>query len=461
MADIPNIVCTGMLDTKGDEVKYLARTVKELGGNPIIMDISLGHEADWADIRLSDVLRTTGHTPEDVFLLTRSSATEIVGAAGAKMVQELYRQGKLDGIISWAGGIGTTTATCAMRALPLGVPKVMLATGASGNTRRWLAASDIFISNPISEKGINSITEMTVGNGCASVISMARYQMNLKKVQKRKRPLAAFTLYGTTTAPAARCAAHMEQLGWDTIYFHQVGTGATMEDLIGQGEIHAVFDLTPGEITNNYYHAQCENPANWTGERYTAAFNAGIPTITASGGMDQSAFGKWELLPDEMKKQFETGERVAYKDTNMPYFHNPAMLILPPTLEENKMFAHELISKLNKAKGPAVFLMPMKGWSAYDQSAAHANKDMGWAEDGNGPTWIPDNNNPEWSRRAVDMWEIMEAALNRNNSNIDLIQCDIHILDESFSDLASEIMDDMLNHRYRPGMYRDKPYVIK
>ena len=160
----PNIICAGMLDTKGEEIRYLASQVKKRGGNPVIMDVSLGHESDWADITLRESLAMTGNTPEDVFILARAAAIDIVAKAGTAKILELYRQGQVDGIIGWAGGIGTTVVTHLMRALPLGVPKVMLATGASGNTRRWLGVSDIYISNPISEKGINKLTKMTVNN---------------------------------------------------------------------------------------------------------------------------------------------------------------------------------------------------------------------------------------------------------------------------------------------------------
>lgn len=461
MSRKPNIICAGMLDTKGEEIRYLAKQVAKRGGNPVIMDVSLGHEADWADITLKESLAMTGNSPEDVFVLARAAAIDIVAKAGTAKLLSLYRQGRVDGIIGWAGGIGTTVVSHLMRALPLGLPKVMLATGASGNTRRWLGVSDIYISNPISEKGINKLTKMTVNNGVCAVVSMAKEWVERQETEAEpERPMAAVTLYGTTTAAAIRCDEHMRKKGWDTLYFHQVGSGAAMEDLIRSGDIKAVFDLTPGEITNNYFQSQTSNPDSWTGIRFTAAFDMGIPVVAAPGGVDESPFGMWQILPEEYKKEFASGKRQTYRDTGMPYYHNASMIILPTTLQENRKFSQMIISRLNRAKGPALFLLPLKGWSAYDQSASHASKEMGWAEEGDGPVWMPDEEFPQWSKRATQMWDILVRQLNTENSNVDILACDLHILDPEFAGLACMAMDRMLDGTWEKGMFRELDYVV-
>lgn len=473
MSRKPNIICAGMLDTKGEEIRYLAAQVVKRGGNPVIMDVSLGHEADWADITLRESLSMTGNTPEDVFVLARAAAIDIVAKAGTAKILSLYRQGKVDGIIGWAGGIGTTVVTHLMRALPLGLPKVMLATGASGNTRRWLGVSDIYISNPISEKGINKLTKMTVNNGVCAVVAMAKEWVERQETEaggqtdpesgkgtEKERPMAAVTLYGTTTAAAIRCDEHMKKKGWDTLYFHQVGSGAAMEDLIRSGDIRAVFDLTPGEITNNYFQSQTSNPDSWTGIRFTAAFDMGIPVVAAPGGVDESPFGMWQILPEEYKKEFASGKRQTYRDTGMPYYHNSSMIILPTTLQENKKFSHMIASRLNRARGPALFLIPLKGWSAYDQSKAHASKEMGWAEEGDGPVWMADEEYPQWSKRATQMWEILNRQVDKVNPNVDVIACDLHILDPAFAGIACMAMDRMLNGTWQKGLFRELDCVV-
>lgn len=458
----PNIICAGMLDMKEEEVRYLAKQIELRGGNPVIMDVSLGHEVDWADISLKDSLVMTGNVPEEVFSLGRSAAMDIVANASTAKILELFREGKVDGIIGWAGGIGTTVVTHMMRALPLGLPKIMLATGASGNTKRWLGTSDIYISNPISERGINKLTKMTINNGVCAVVAMAKEWAAQKDAEEEtERPMAAVTMYGTTMEAAVRCDEHMKKKGWDMLSFSQHGSGATMEDLIRRGDIKAVFDITPGEITNNYFGSHTGNPEGWTGVRFTAAFDMGVPTIAAPGGIDESPFGMWQMLPDEYKREFKTGKRQTYRDTGMPYYHNASMIILPTTLQENKKFSMMMASRISRAKGPVLFIIPLKGWSAYDQSEAHACKETGWPDEGPGPVWMPDDENPEWSKRATQMWDVFNRQLKGKNPNVDIIACDLHILDPEFAELACMAMDKMLEGSWKVGMFRDLDYVVE
>ncbi|MDL2236442.1 Tm-1-like ATP-binding domain-containing protein [Christensenellaceae bacterium OttesenSCG-928-K19] len=454
----PNIICTGMLDTKGPEIKFLAEQVEEQGGNAIIMDMSTGHENDWADIKLSEVLAMTGHKVADVMELSRSDATPIVGKAGAEMVVKLNKEGKCDGIISWAGSMGTTVVTYAMRALPFGVPKIMLNTLASSDVSLWLGNKDIYIANPISEKSVNVITRKAIANAAAAVVAMAK--VGDKKGESH--PLVALTAYGTTTPAVTRCLNYMENRGWDTMVVHQVGTGATMEDYIRSGEIKAVFEITPGELTNNMYDSIYGTPDTWDGKRFTAASEVGIPQIVAPGGLDQSACGNVKSLPQEYLDDFKSGKRKDYKGTGKPYCHNESVTIMVPTKEETIEVTKYMMDVMNKTNGPTIFMIPMKGWSAYDQSDTHARSgDFGWYEQGDGPVFIHDDDNPEWSKRATTMWKTAEELWNKDNKNFDLIQVDAHILDPAFTDLMSQAMGDILDGKWKPGMYRDNPIVVK
>ena len=461
--DKVNIVCTGMLDTKGTEIKYLADMVKFFGGNSIVMDLSLGHENDWADVSLAEVLKMTQTLPEDVFSMPRSSAFPVVGKAAALKIDELYRLGRVDGIISWAGTIGASTVTYAMRALPIGVPKIMLCTGASGDVSGWLENSDILISNPISEKGINKITKKTVAPAVAGVVAMAKARKRLDEgvTATTSNPLAAVTLYGTTTRVAARCASFLETRGWDVLFIHQTGTGATMEDLIRSGDIVALFDLTPGELTNTAFQSVYGVPDTWKGERFTAAFDMGIPCVASAGGLDQVAYGTRNGLPGVFMQDFEEGRRVSLNNCKKPFIHASSTTIIPTTVEETAQFARYMVERFNRAKGKSVFLIPMRGWSAYDQSRHHArDKDMGWSADSDAPVWIADSTNQEWSARAVAMWEVFSKCVVRDNPNIDILKCDLHILDDCFGDFANIIMGDILDEKWEKGMYRNLPYVI-
>lgn len=454
------IVLAGMLDTKGEEYRWMAKLVRYYGAVPLTLDLSLGAEAPWADIPLSHVLEITGKKPEDVFALSRAEAVEIVSEAGRKMIHILHEEGKVDGIIAWTGSIGATVSSAVMRELPVEVPKMLLSTSASGDVRRWLGLSNILIGSPISEKGENLVTAKTVGTAVAGIVAMAAAQKRNPPPIGKENPLAGISLYGVTTATAIRCADFLKLRGWDSLFFHQTGLGAVMEDLIRQGDIKAVFDLTPAELVSNYFHSRNRNPDDWKGKRFTAAFETGIPAVISTGAMENSPYGSWEMLPEKIKSEFADGIRVSYKNSGKPYFHSPQTLIIPTTLEENRYFARQMVREINKSKGPVMLLVPMQGWSAYDQNENHASRENGWAEGGNAPMWIGDRERPDWSKRAVDFWEIAETELDFENKNVDALKLDMHFLDPEFSEIACRIMGDMLDGIWKPGKYREEEKVL-
>jgi uncharacterized protein (UPF0261 family) len=454
-----NILCMGILDTKGDEIKVLAQEVRQAGGTPIIMDISLGHEVGWADIPLSGLLEEIGIKKEEVFKSPRADAISIVGRAGAAKILRLYEQDKIDGVISWAGSVGTSVATMIMRALPIGFPKIMLSTLASGDVSSWLGNKDIYIVNPVAEKGINRVTRKIIGSAAAAIVAMAKFhEAPLAKV----KPLAALTAYGTTTPTVMKCEKFLNDRGWDTIIIHQVGTGATMEDLIASGEVTAVFDITTGELSNTKYGSIYGISKEWQGERLTAAARAGIPQVVCPGGLDQCAFGPVDTVPEKYLKGFRDGSRVSYRNSRKPYIHNSAVSIMVPNYEETEELGLEIITKLNETKGPTALIVPMKGWSAYDQSVEMASVESGWAkENGDGPVWWPDPDVPKWSKRATIMWDIFMKKQDTDNDNLDVIKCDNHILDQEFVDFLTRCMGDMLDGNWKKGLYRDLLNVVE
>jgi len=453
----PTIVCTGMCNTKGAEIKYLAEQVAEYGGVPVIMDLSLGAAVDWADVSLEEVLASTGTRIEDVFAAPRATAIDLVGHAGAVKILELQAAGRCDGIISWAGSVGTTTATRVMRALPFGVPKIMLTDMASSDVSMWLGNKDIYIVNPTAEQGINIVTRKAVANAAAAVVAMAL----VPEVQPGSRPLVAITSYGTTTPTVMRCAEFMESKGWDASIFHAVGVGATMEDLIRSGLITAIIDITPAELMNNLFDSVYGNPKTWEGERLTAAGEMGIPQIVLPGGLDQAALGPLHTVAQHYLDDVKMERRKSYMGSGLPYQHNASVTIMLPTLEEVERVSRDIAQKLNDTRGPTAFIIPMRGWSAYDQRQELATLERGWASgNGDGPTWLPDPLHPTWSQRATLMLSVLKKDLNRNNPNLDLLACDMHILDPELADLLNRCMGDMLDHTWRKGMYRDVDKVI-
>jgi uncharacterized protein (UPF0261 family) len=454
----PIILCAGILDTKGEEIGYLAERVSAHGGVPKVLELSLGSEVSWADIPLSELLASAGVVKDEVFRASRAQAARIVGEAGTKKVLELHRQGLVDGIIAWGGAMGTSVATRIMRALPLGMPKVMMSTVASSDVSAWLVHSDIYIMNPIAEQGINRITRMIVNTAAASVVGMARARsMNLHN----EKPLAAITAYGTTYRTVKACASFINGRGWESISLHATGNGATMEDLIRSGHIQALYDITTAELSNTRFGSPYGIKEEWEGERLTAAAEMGIPQVVCPGGIDQFTLGPLSTVPEHYLEDYRRGVRVSHNPDRLPYIHNPNVTTLTPTLEENAEIAGYMIEKLNEARGPTVLFVPMRGWSSYDQPAEAASVERGWPPDqGDGPVWLPDPEKPFWSLRATGMWSVVQKLRNFRNPNLDVIGCDLHLLDESFAALLNRCMGDMLDGAWMRGMYRDVEGVI-
>lgn len=448
----PAIVCTGMCNTKGAEVRFLAEMVAAYGGRPVIMDLSLGGAVDWADVSLQEVLACTGVRVEDVLAATRAEAIDLVGRAGAVKILELRSRGECDGVLSWAGSVGTSTAMRVMRGLPFGVPKIMLTDMTSGDLGAWIGNKDIYIVNPTLEQGVNLVTRKAVANAAAGIVAMAR----VGAITAGVKPLCAVTSYGTTTPTVQRCRAFMEARGYDTAVFHAVGVGATMEDLIRSGLITAVLDITLAELINDMCESPFRFPVAWEGERLSAAGAMGIPQVVLPGGVDQIAFGPLNTVPARFLDDLKAGRRSSHRGSALPYLHNDGVTILCPSLEEVARVAHYMADRLNPAQGPTAVVLPMRGWSAYDQSAELATRERGWAEgNGDGPTWEPDPERPEWSRRSTLMLQILGEQLDPGNPNLDLVAVDQHILDPGLADLINRMIGEMLDGTWRRGAYRD------
>ena len=458
MSNKPKIIVAGMCDTKYTELKFLADQVAAAGGDVKTMNVGCGKICDWPDISLQDSLDTIGVKQEEVFKQPRSTAIETVGTAGAKKILQMYENGEVDGIISWAGSMGTTTVTYLMRALPFGVPKIMMTDMASSDVSQWLGNKDIYIMNPTAEQGVNTVTRKMVANAAAAIVGMAKVG-DVKNPEDK--PLMAITAYGTTTMTVNACSAYWNERGWDTIIIHQVGTGATMEDLIRSGMITAIIDLTTGELTNNMYDSVYGIPKTWDGERVTAASDMGIPQIVTPGGCDQAAYNPIANMKAEYLEDYKTGRRRTFKDTGLPYIHNAGVTIMYPTLDEMRELSEYFAEKLNRTTGPTAFILPMRGWSAYDQPERVASIERGWAAgNGDAPQWEPDPENPDWSIRSTIMRDILQEKFDKKNENLDLILADMNIVEPEFAALCNAVMEKMLSGTWKKGDFKDYPGVL-
>lgn len=445
MTGKPNIIVAGILDTKGQEIRYLAERVEAAGGTPTILELSVGREVGWADISVTDVLQKIDHTTEDVFSLDRGKASDLITAGAVNVVSGLLDEGRLDGMIAYGGSMGASIATRIMQTLPIGLPKLMLTTMASGDVGPYVGTKDICMMYPIAEAGLNKVTRRILNNAAAAVVGMARAPEIAGVAEK---PLVGCMMFGVTTPCVLRASKYFEDRGYDVMINHAVGSGGrSMEELIRDGYIMGILDITTHEIADFMLGGVLSAGP----DRLTAAGERGIPQVVAPGGLDLINFGPKDTVPERLLNETDQPGRGLY-------VHNPMVTCIGVSTEETYRIGEHMAQKLNAAQGPTVLCVPMRGWGACDLPAP--NKDLGWAGPGPGPVWAADPDHPEWSLRNGYFVAALRKAIDRERPNLDVILVDKHLNEPEFSDLMSEVLEEMLQGAWKKGSRQDLPYVI-
>jgi uncharacterized protein (UPF0261 family) len=278
----------------------------------------------------------------------RGEAMAVMTAGVAKVAVKYYEAGKFDGIISMGGGGGTVMATSAMRALPVGVPKLMVTTIASGDTSAYVGTSDITMMPSIVDvAGLNRISRTIFTNAAGAICGMVSGEI---EKQVDEKPLIAATMFGNTTRAVENARKIMEEKGYEVLVFHATGTGGkTMEMLIDSGFIKGVLDIT----TTEWADELCGGVLSAGSTRLEAAAKAGIPQVVTPACIDMCNFWAPETIPAKYK------DRLFYK-------WNPNVTLMRTTPEENEAMGKIFAEKLNVAKGPVAVLIPMGGFSEVD-----------------------------------------------------------------------------------------------
>lgn len=442
----PHIVVAGILDTKGNEIKYLADRVKAAGGEPTIMELSVGGEVGWADIPVSELARKIGKTTADLAALDRAKAAGLVMTGGRAVASELLGSGRLDGIIAFGGSMGSSIAAHIMQALPIGVPKVLLSTMTSGDVRPYVGTKDIAMMYPIAEVGLNRVTRRVLNNAAACVVGMSAAPPVPAGTDK---PLVGCMMFGVTTPAVLRASSYMEQRGYDVMVNHAVGSGGrSMEELISDGYIVGMLDITTHEIADEMLGGVLGAGP----DRLTAAGRTGIPQVVSVGGLDLINFGPRDTLP----RKFELEENLPGRAI---YVHNPTVTCAGVSVEEAEQLGTELAARLSAATGPTVLCIPLRGWGAADIAAPE--KALGWAGPGKGPVWWPDPEHPEWSLRNGRFIRGLVSRFDFDKPTLDVLAVDRHMNDPEFADLMAGLLDDMLAGRWTKGSRHDRPDVVE
>ena len=344
------IIVMGTMDTKGPELTYLAQQIASAGCHAILMDVGAQAESDtYADISASQVAAVIDADIEAIRALPRGEAVEKMVAAACVYLQEMIQSGKAHGVIGIGGSGGTTICAAAMRTLPYGVPKFMVSTLASGNTRWHVDIADIvMIPSLLDIGGLNPMLEMVLNNASQGIVGMVKghqaYQASGKKV-------ISMTMYGTTTPGVSRARQVVDDAGFETWVFHASGVGGrTMEKLMSMGRIHAVMDMTLAEVGAHLVGGLHDAGPH----RLEMAAQLGLPQVIVPGAADTIVLPPRDQVPEKFKNRTLN-------------FHNPTMTTMRTTSEENVAIAEVIAEKLNQAKGPVVVMLPLGGLSTIDR----------------------------------------------------------------------------------------------
>lgn len=441
----PVVVISGILDTKGKELRYIRDCVRNMGCDTLVMELSLGKELheDWVDICLSQLLMEIGKTPEDVFSLTRGEAAKLVTQAAVKKIESLHSSGKIHGIIAYCGGMGSSIAAPVMQALPYGMPKVLLSTMIH-NAQQYVGSKDIAIMYPVTESGLNRISRAILNTAAGMAAGGAHAYASF--ASEADKPLIAVSMQGVTTPCAQRLIERINQSGvYDGMIIHGNGEGGrTLECMVRESCFLAVADVTLGELSATLLGGVNDAGA----DRMNAAVQMGIPQVLAPGSVDFSSFRDRNAISPKLLTEEQNGA-----PGRKTHYHNAYCTVCTITPEEARSQGVLFAKKLNGVTAPTSFLIPMRGWSAYDIAAPDLR--LGWAGPDCGPSWLSDPQRPEWSLRARLFLDGFLSALEMENEWLEVYRVDMHINDSAFADLVYSVLSAILAGRFKRGSFED------
>ena len=345
------VLVIGTLDTKGHELAYVRDAIRRQGLDTLLLDAGVHAPAVEPDISRQEVAGAGG---VDVSALVaagdRGGAVAAMTRAAAIKVRELFTQGRFQGIISLGGSAGTTIGTAAMQQLPVGVPKLMVSTLASGDTRPYVGSKDITMMYSVVDiSGLNRISRTILGNAAYAIGGMVRGGA-AQEDGAGDRPLIAATMFGVTTPCVTQAREYLEGRGFEVLVFHATGSGGqAMEALVSDGFVDGVLDITTTEWCDELVGGVLSAGPH----RLEAAARRGTPQVVSVGALDMVNFGPRETVPGKF------ADRLFYQ-------HNPTVTLMRTTKEECAELGRIIAQKLNESTGVTKVLIPLRGVSMID-----------------------------------------------------------------------------------------------
>ena len=396
------VALLGAFDTKGAEYAFVRDCLHQRGYATLLIDVGiLGPPAIAADVTRRDVASAAGEDLDAVVAdEDRGRAVAMMSKGAEVLVPRLHADGEFDAILALGGSGGSSVACAAMRALPLGVPKVMVSTVAGGDVSGFIGASDIvMVPSIVDVAGINRISRKVFARAAGAICGM----LETSVPAGHDKPLIAASMFGNTTICVEAAKAILEEAGYEVLVFHATRTGGrTLESLVAAGHIVGVLDITTTEWADQLVGGVLAAGS----DRLEAAARNGIPAIVTPACLDMVNF--W--APDTVPGKFN--DRKFYQ-------HNPNITLMRTTPEECRQLGAILARKLNLSTGPVTVLLPRRGWSVIDSPG--------------GPFWWPEAN------------EALHATLKDNlRPDIRVIELDANVNDPEFSKCAAEALLEYL-----------------
>lgn len=399
-----SVVIIGTLDTKGEEIGFAKEVLSDQGVDVHLVDTGVMGEPEIdPDTPAAAVAEAAGTSLERLREdADRGEAMETMGGGAAAIAEDLYANDDLDGVLGLGGSGNTSIATTAMRSLPVGVPKIMVSTMASGDTEPYVGTRDIAMVYSVADiEGLNQLSRKVISNAALAMVGMVT---NDSALDDERKPTIGITMFGVTTPCVQTARERLEDLGYETIVFHATGTGGkAMESLVEEGVIDGVLDVT----TTEWADELVGGVLNAGPDRLETASEEGIPQVVSVGAMDMVNFGARESVPEKFEgRSF--------------HIHNPQVTLMRTTPEENAELGRILAQKLNQATGPTAVALPLGGVSMLDQQG----------ED----FYDPDADE-----------QLFESLREHLDDGIDLLELSKNINDERFAALIVDKLDSYMD----------------
>lgn len=400
------ILLIGTLDTKGIEFAFVRDLIVERGHQTIVIDAGISAEPLFPPDIAAEAVAEAGGTTLTYLreAQDRGAAITAMSVGAARLTAQHYADDKIDGILSLGGSGGTSIASAAMQALPVGFPKVMVSTLTSGDISPYVGVKDLtMMYSVVDVAGLNRISRRVFANAVGAICGMVEQPIP----EAEDKPIIAATMFGVTTPCVTSVRQELEAQGYEVLVFHATGSGGqAMEALIEDGYVCAVADITTTEWCDELVGGILSAGPM----RLDAAAKAGIPQVVSCGALDMVNFAGIETVP------------ATFKDRTL-YRHNDQVTLMRTTLAECAELGRIIAEKLNQATGPASFFIPRKGVSMIDAEGQ--------------PFY-----NPEADRA---LFEALRDGLDREK--VTLIELDLHINDPAFAASMSAHLLEMIKNQ--------------